>query len=103
MPWYDTLADVVNKLAPEDRGGLLNHITNSNEMVAQINALLLQVQRDPASASAVATQIIGMKGVPAIVRDLAGNLPQAARDASGMQLTFLVSQIQSALPRSRWF
>lgn len=101
MAWYDTLADVINKLNPTDAGNLLDHITNSNEMVAQVNALLLQVQRDPASASTVATQIISIRGVPSVVRDLAGNLPAAA--ANPVTLTMLVSQIQSALPRSRWF
>ncbi len=103
MSWYDSLGEVISKLDPASAGQLIDHITSSNEVVAQVNALLLQVQRDPTSASGVATQIIGMRGVPAVVRDLAGNLPQAAKDPSGVTMAMLVAQIQSALPRSRWF
>jgi hypothetical protein len=101
--WYDTLGEVISRLPAQDASGLIDHITGSNEMVAQVNSLLLQVQRDPASASNVASAIIGMKGVPGIVRDLAGNLPSAAKDQSGVAMMLLISQIQSALPRSRWF
>lgn len=106
MAWYDTLGEVVGKLAttdPSAAGQLIDHITGSNEMVGQVNSLLLQVQRDPGSASQVATTIIGMKGIPGIVRDLAGGLPQAAKDPSGLALQMTIAQIQSALPRSRWF
>jgi hypothetical protein len=103
MAWYDTLGEVISRLPAQDASGLIDHITGSNEMVAQVNSLLLQVQRDPASASNVASAIIGMKGVPGIVRDLAGNLPSAAKDQSGVAMMLLISQIQSALPRSRWF
>lgn len=98
MAWYDALADVISK-----NPDLLPVMRNSNEMVSQINTLLLQVQRDPSSASQVATAIATMDGCPAVVRDLASNLPQAAKDQSGITMTMLISQIQSALPRSRWF
>lgn len=103
MAWYDTLGEVISKLPSDSASTLIDHIAGSNEMVAQVNSLLLQVQRDPSSASNVATAIVGMKGVPGIVRDLAGNLPMAARDTTGVALMLTVSQIQSALPRSRWF
>lgn len=98
MAWYDTLAEVVAR-----NPDVLGHITNSNEMVSQVNALLLQVQRDPSSASHVSVEITTMKGIPSLVRDLASGLPAAARDQSGIALPMLVAQIQSALPRSRWF
>jgi hypothetical protein len=95
MAWYDTLGEVISRLPSQDAGALIDHITGSNEMVAQVNSLLLQVQRDPASASNVATAIVGMKGVPGIVRDLASNLPAAAKDPSGVALMLTVSQIQN--------
>lgn len=103
MAWYDTLGEVISKLPAESAGQLIDHVVGSNEMVSQVNSLLLQVQRDPSSASQVSTAIIGMKGIPSVVRDLAGNLPMAAKDPTGLQLAMMVAQIQSALPRSRWF
>lgn len=103
MAWYDTIGQILAALPVDKAAEVLNGMNNSNEMVAQVNSMLYQVQRDPSSASQVATQIMAMKGVPGIVRDLAGGLPQAARDPSGTALTIQIAQIQSALPRSRWF
>ncbi len=103
MAWYDSIGQILAALPVDKAADVINGMNNSNEMVAQVNSLLYQVQRDPASASQVATQIIAMDGVPGVVRDLAGGLPNAAKDPSGLALTIQISQIQSALPRSRWF
>lgn len=103
MAWYDTLGTVISKLDPNSASQLIDHITGSNEQVAQVNALLSQVARNPETASNVATQIISMKGIPGIVRDLAGDLPTAAKEPTGLALQMKIAQIQSALPRSRWF
>jgi hypothetical protein len=102
MGILDTIGDVVAGLDPSKVADFVNGLSSKNEMVAQVNSLLLQVQRDPASASQVSTSIITMRGIPGVVRDLAGQLPVAARDASGVQLAILVSQIQMSLPHSRW-
>lgn len=103
MAWYDTLGDILSKLPTDKVGEVISGMQNSNEMVAQINSMLMQVQRNPESAGDVSIAIIGMRGVPGLVRDLAQHLPNAAKDPNPLGLTMLVAQIQSALPRSRWF
>ena len=82
----------------------LTRLKTDNELVGQVNSMLSQVQRNPASASQVATQIISMRGVPGVVRDMVQNLPQAAADPSGLALTMMITQIQSQMSQRRgWF
>lgn len=104
MAWYETLADMLSKVPADKVAEVVGGMQNSNETVAQINVLLGQLQRNPSMAGQISAQIIGMKGIPGIVRDYASELPEAATaDPTGLRLAMKISQIQSALPRSRWF
>jgi hypothetical protein len=39
MAWDDTLGEVISRLPSQDAGSLIDHITGSNEMVAQASCL----------------------------------------------------------------
>lgn len=101
MAWYDTIGTVISKLDSDSAGALVDHMWNSNAMVAKVNNLLMQVAQNPESAQHVSTAIMTMDGVPPVVAQMAGNLPLVAKDR--VQLAMLTAQMQSALPRSRWF
>lgn len=102
--FFDVFKQVLDVLPADKAGELIGSLKSDNELIAQVNSLLITVQNEPEAAGDVARQIIAMRGVPGVVRDMVQQLPRAAKDPSGVSLTMLVTSIQSQMSQRRgWF
>lgn len=110
--FFDVLMKMAEVMPVEKVAELAGSLKNDNELVAQVTSMLNQVRDDPQSARQVATAIIGMRGVPGVVRDMVGRLPKAAEAAVAnpndpvglMSLEMLITGIQNQMTQRRgWF
>lgn len=74
---------------------LLGHSNAASAVVNQVLALLFQLQQNPQNATAIASSIVALPGVPSSVINLAGGLPEAAKDPAS--LSTLSMQIATAV------